>query len=109
MTETSSNRINPDALPGLNSYYNQYNSSMSTRWLQSSNYLVFKNLTVSYNIPSRITRMIDIAGASVNFSAENLFTLTTLRGMNPQQNFTGGSSNKFTTARVFSLGLNIRL
>lgn len=53
--------------------------------------------------------MIDIAGASVNFSAENLFTLTTLRGMNPQQNFTGGSSNKFTTARVFSLGLNIRL
>lgn len=109
MTETSSNRINPDALPGLNSYYNQYNSSMSTRWLQSSNYLVFKNLTVSYNIPSRITRMIDIAGASVNFSAENLFTMTTLRGMNPQQNFTGDSSNKFTTARVFSLGLNIRL
>lgn len=109
MTETSANRINPDALPGLNSYYNQYNSSMSTRWLQSSNYLVFKNLTLSYSIPSKITRMVDIAGASVNFSAENLFTLTALRGMNPQQNFTGGSSNKFTTARVFSLGLNIRL
>ena len=109
MTETSADRINPDALPGLNSYYNQYNSSMSTRWLQSSNYLVFKNLTVSYNIPSKITRKADIAGASVNFSAENLFTLTALRGMNPQQNFTGSSSNVFTTARVFSLGLNIRL
>ena len=109
MTETSADRISTTALPGLNSYYNTYNSSMSTRWLHKSDYLVFKNLTVSYNIPSKITRKVDIAGASVNFTAENLFTLTALKGTNPQQNFTGSSSNTFTTARVFSFGINVRL
>lgn len=109
MTETSADRISTTALPGLDSYYNQYNSSMSTRWLHKSDYLVFKNLTVSYSVPSRLTKKVDISGASVNFSAENLFTLTALKGTNPQQNFTGSSSNKFTTARVFSLGINIKL
>ena len=109
MTETSADRISTTALPGLNSYYNTYNSSMSTRWLHKSDYLVFKNLTVSYNIPSKITRKLDISGASVNFTAENLFTLTALKGTNPQQNFTGSSSNTFTTARVFSFGINVRL
>lgn len=109
MTETSPDRINPDGLPAIDGYLNTYTNSTSNRWLQNSSYLVFKNLSLSYNLPSRICNKMDINNLSFTFSAENLATITSLRGMDPQQSFSGVTSNGFTTARIFSLGITIVL
>lgn len=109
MTETSTDRISTTVLPGLDYYYNTYNSSMSSRWLQKGDYLVVKNISLGYELPKTLVQKIDLSGITLNLAVENLATFTSLKGMNPQQSFAGTSSNSFTTARVFSLGINIRL
>ena len=45
----------------------------------------------------------------LNASVENLVTFTTLKGMNPQYNFTGGSNDTYGTARVFNIGVTLDL
>lgn len=110
MTETSANRIDPNGTPALDFYRNKrHTTSYSTRFLQNGSYFIVKNVALSYSFPSKLVRKIDLEGLSINFSADNLFTMTSLKGMNVQQSFSGTTSNSFTTARVFSLGINIRL
>jgi len=109
ITETSSNRIDPSAVPVINYYLSTYNDALSTRFLQDASYLVLKNIGINYNFSRNITNKLDISNLAVSFSVENLATFTKLRGMNPQQSFAGTSDNAFVTARVFSMGINIKL
>ncbi len=110
MTENSVNRIDPNGIPVLNYDLSTYNNtSLSSRFLQDASYLVIKNINLAYNIPSHLTQKLGIGGASVSASVENLVTFTSLQGMNPQQSFDGINTNAFVTARVFSLGVNVKL
>ena len=109
MTENSENRIDPDGTPAINYSLSSRNNATSTRFLQNGSYLVVKNVGVNYNLPRRYTNALDISGLSVGLSVENLLTVTSLQGMNPQQSFAGTNSNAFVTARVFSLGINVKL
>lgn len=110
MTETSANRIDPNGIPVVDGYRNTYTSAgSSNRWLQNSNYLVIKNISLSYTLPERLCRKMDLSGLNFVFSIENLATFNKIQGMDPQQAFSGVISNNFTTARTFSLGVNITL
>lgn len=109
ITATSADRIDPKAIPVINYGLSTYNDALSTRFLQDASYLVVKNINLNYNLPKSITNRLDISNLSVNLSVENLATFTKLKGMNPQQSFAGTSENAFVTARVFSLGVNIKL
>ncbi len=107
MTETSANRIDPNGLPIVDFETNTYNNDVSDRWLTSANYLVLKNINISYTLPKRITSAWGINGVTVNAGAENLFTLTARKGLNPQYNFTGGNDDTYVTARVINLGVKL--
>ncbi|WP_262278846.1 SusC/RagA family TonB-linked outer membrane protein [Hallella absiana] len=118
MTETSANRIDPNGIPVLDFNRSSYNNYTSDRWLTSASYLIFKNLTLSYNLPKQWMTVLGgaVSGVSVKFSAENLFTVSARKGLNPQYLFTavGGSSENigstqstYVTSRVFNLGLSI--
>ena len=48
-----------------------------------------------------------IQGLQVKAGAENLFTLTARKGMNPQYSFNGGSEDTYVSARVFNFGLSV--
>jgi len=109
MTESSSNRIDPNGLPVTNYELSTYSDAVSSRFLQNSSYFVIKNVSLNYNFPKQITDRLDISTLGVNVSVENLATFTKLQGMNPQQSFNGINDNSFVTARVFSLGVNIKL
>ncbi len=109
MTEDSENRIDPDGVPISDYTLSTYSNATSTRFLLDGSYLVIKNIALSYNFPKSITDKLDISNLSVNASVENLATFTKLQGMNPQQSFSGTNYNAFVTARVFSLGVNIKL
>jgi len=109
MTDNSPDRIDPKAIPIINYGLSTYNDALSTRFLQDASYLVIKNINLNYNFPRSITDRLDISNLSVNVSIENLATFTKLRGMNPQQSYAGTSDNAFVTARVFSMGINIKL
>lgn len=109
MTADSPDRIDPNGIPQVNTNRTQYNNnSGSTRWLTSSNYLVFKNLNVSYDLPQKWVQPLKLANINVGVSIDNLFTCTARRGMNPQQSYTGSQGVGYVTARVFSFQLSAR-
>ena len=83
-------------------------NATSSRWLTSSNYLIFKNLNLSYQLPKSFVRKIDLEAVGLTVACENLVTWTKRKGMNPQQSFAGSQSNGLVTPRIFSVGLNVK-
>lgn len=109
MTETSANRIDPNGIPRFDlSSQNSYSQGVSNRWLQNSSYFVLKNINLKYDFPKRWVTALGVAGLSVYGSVENAFTITALKGMNPQYKFNGTMDNTFVTARVYTFGLNLK-
>ncbi|HCY42509.1 MAG TPA: SusC/RagA family TonB-linked outer membrane protein [Prolixibacteraceae bacterium] len=109
MTETSADRIDPNGVPVVNYGLSTFNDATSTRFLLDASYLVVKNIGLNYNFSKNFTNRLDISNLSASLSVENLATFTKMRGMNPQQSYAGTNDNAFVTARVFSLGINIKL
>ena len=112
---TSVDAVDPNGIPQLNNgpkipgtAVEADLNSTSSRWLTSGNYLILKNLNLSYALPTNLVRKIDLEGVTVTLACENLFTKTARKGMNPQQNFSGTQSNTFVTPRVFTVGLNVK-
>ncbi|MBO4757122.1 MAG: SusC/RagA family TonB-linked outer membrane protein, partial [Bacteroidales bacterium] len=118
MTETSPDRIDPNGIPMIYTFTTYGGSSgptisndagTSTRWLTSGNYLVVKNIALSYELPKRWLTPLEIQGLSLTAACENLFTKAARKGLNPQYSFGGvTSTNTFVTARVFTAGINVR-
>ena len=112
MTETSADRISTSIRPQINGnggIFSYANSGTCDRWLISGNYLVLKNIALSYSFPKRWVNRLEMDGINLNVACENAFTLTHRQGMNPQQNFSGTqSSNYWVTARVFTAGLTFK-
>ena len=108
MTETSANRIDPDGLPAIDFNRSPDNNDTSDRWLTSASYLVFKNLNLSYNLPKGWIQHLGISGIALTAGIENLFTLTSRKGLNPQYSFNGASDDTYVTARVYNFGLTVK-
>lgn len=108
MTETSANRIDPNGTPRADFYKSSDLNATSDRWLTSSSYFVFKNLNLSYSLPKRWLKSVGIEGLSLTAGVENLFTLTSRKGLNPQYSFNGGSDDTYVTARVYNFGLTVK-
>lgn len=109
MSETSEDRLDPNGIPQINNSLSTYNNAASSRWLTKSNYLVLKNITLSYLLPKAWMKSLGLQQAGVSVTCENLFTITARRGMNPQQSFGGSQSNYLVTPRVFTVGVNVKL
>lgn len=107
MTETSPDRIDPNGTPVINYELSSKNNAQSTRFLTNASYLVIKNITLSYDFPKTLISKINLKSLRLNASIENLATFTHRKGMNPQQNFSGTSSDVLVTPRVFTVGANI--
>ncbi|MDE6271731.1 MAG: SusC/RagA family TonB-linked outer membrane protein [Muribaculaceae bacterium] len=109
MTADSPNRIDPHGVPQANKEYNSNsNSTESNRWLTSSNYLVFKNLNVSYDLPRKWVAPLQLQNINIGVSIDNIFTATRRKGLNPQQSYSGSQDQTYVTARVFSFQLSAR-
>jgi TonB-linked SusC/RagA family outer membrane protein len=109
MTVDSPARINKDALPQINTKNSSDNNAgTTTRWLVSGNYLVLKNVSISYQLPKKWLNPIHIQGASISANIENLKTWSARQGMNPQQSRGGVQSNYLVTPRVMTLAVNVR-
>ena len=109
MTETSPDRIKKDGIPMINYNTSSYDNASSSRWLTSADYLVLKNLSLSYRLPKAWAHRLDLQSVGLNVTCENLFTLTARQGMNPQQTIGGYQYNYLVTPRVFSFGIHVKL
>ena len=109
MTETSADRISQDIFPMINGILGSQNNAGSDRWLVSGNYLVLKNVNLSYSLPKRWVNHLEMDAINLVVSCENAFTLTARQGLNAQQSFGGVTDNNtYTVARVFTAGLTFK-
>ena len=79
------------------------NTQSSTRWLYDASYLKLKNLSIGYTLPKNVTDKLSISRARVYFSAENLLTITSFPGLDPEM----GANTNYPIMRQISLGTNI--
>ena len=107
MTETSADRIDPNGTPAIDFNRSQHSNASSDRWLTSASYFVFKNISLSYSLPKSLVSKLGVAGATLTAGAENLFSFTSRKGLNPQYSFSGGYDDTYVTARVFNFGLSL--
>lgn len=106
--EQKGNGIDPKGIPVINSARNAYNSSISNRSLISSDYFNIKNITLSYYIPRKTIRKIGLKDLILSTSIENLLTVTSMQGSNPQQTWNGVNNNAYVPARIITFGVNIK-
>ncbi|MDL2256053.1 TonB-dependent receptor [Parabacteroides sp. OttesenSCG-928-G06] len=79
------------------------NTSTSTKYLHKGDYIKLKNVTVGYTIPKHIAQKIYTQNVRVYFSGENLWTITSYPGMDPEM----GASPGYVTLKQFAFGLNV--
>ncbi|WP_179091198.1 TonB-dependent receptor [[Flexibacter] sp. ATCC 35208] len=94
-----------------NSQSSAFNASNSDRWLMSGSYLSLKSATLGYMVPKQLLSRIGVRSAQFYVSGENLFMLTSMKGMDPSKAFTGviSSTSTYSPARIISIGANFSL
>ncbi|KEO73243.1 SusC/RagA family TonB-linked outer membrane protein [Anditalea andensis] len=81
----------------------------SDRWLVDASYLNIRSINLSYTLDRQLLDRLRVKGATIYLAGENMGWLSQRRGMFVSGNFQGTSSNVFTPARTFTLGLNVNL
>ena len=92
-----------------------YNRAESTYWAQNMNYMRLKNLQIGYSLPEKWLKKISFNRARIYLSAENVFTITPWKGIDPEKSIStwNQSSNSsvandlYPLVRTYSVGLNI--
>lgn len=95
-------------VPALNSItYTSSNIGNSSRWLVSSDFITFRQATLSYSFSHETLSQLGVSGLRILISGENLWSKTARKGLEPSQAFNGTASNRYTPARVVTIGFNV--
>ena len=108
-TESNPSTTVPRAIP---STFN-YNTRVSSRWIEDGSYLRVKNVQLGYTLPTPLQDRLSVSNARVYVSAQNLFTFTDYLGFDPE---IGSPSNReidsngidgvnYPQARTFLVGI----
>jgi hypothetical protein len=80
------------------------NLSMSDFWMFNGGYLRMKNVSLGYNIPSKLTEIVSINKIRIYISGNDLFCLSRYPdGWDPER---GDSSYPITTSVLFGINVN---
>lgn len=79
------------------------NNASSTFYLYNGNFLKLKNLSVGYTLPSDISKKVFAQRIRLYFSGENLLTLTSFPGQDPEI----GNNIGYPSLKQISFGANI--
>lgn len=61
----------------------------SSQWLEDADFLRLQNISLSYLLPRKVTKFADI---TLGVSAQNLFTLTKYKGLDPESSTTSATT-----------------
>ena len=89
--------------PILRNSSNTKNNKASDAFVHNAAYLRCKNIQLGYTIPSEITKKFFVESLKVYTSIDNLFTITSFPGLDPEV----GAKVGYPLTRQFSLGLNV--
>ena len=80
------------------------NHQVQTRYLQNAAYIRLKNLQIGYTLPQKWTKPLKIEKLRAYFSAENIWTGTSLAKMFDPETIDGGNSNSEKDWRTYNNG-----
>jgi TonB-dependent starch-binding outer membrane protein SusC len=88
----------------------------SSAWIENGSFLKLKNLTVGYTLPANLTRKASITRLRVYFSTQNLFTITSYTGLDPEIGLQNGNATQngvdngtYPSSHFYTIGLNVTL
>ena len=103
----------PRIASGTGAFINQDNNA-STRWVESGSFVRLQNVTLGYTLPQRYLGKVNISRVRFFAQAQNIFTITKYKGVDPEvnTNFTsnrqaGVDYNSNPQQRVFTGGVNV--
>ena len=85
----------------------QYTTSVSDRFLVSSNYLSLQNITLGYTLPSKWTKKLQIEKLRVYAVADNVALVSARQGLDPRQSYTSSNSATYSPIRSISGGISV--
>lgn len=86
----------------------------SSKWVQKADWVKFRNISVGYTIPKHLLKGHEFR---VSVSAQNLWTITSYKGMDPEASVNGGRGSDiyggveygtFPSPRIYTVGLNYK-
>ncbi|MCG2615474.1 TonB-dependent receptor [Terrimonas sp. NA20] len=107
---TEDHWTNPWALDNRNGLWPRLNGSANNRaettfWLDDMSYLRVKNVQVGYSLPTGILNRIHLKNCRLFLSAENLATISSFRGLDPEKE--GNVNDVYPFVKSYSFGLNL--
>lgn len=91
-----------------------FNMKNSTYFLEDGSYMRLKSLTLSYNFKNQFLKKIGVTRLQPYFTANNLLTLTSYKGMDPEVNQWGNSGavqgidwGTYPQTKTFVFGVNV--
>lgn len=81
-------------------------TNLSSRFIQTASYIRLKQVTLSYQLPSKIVTKAKLSGVNVFVQAINLATFTNFRGDDPE-NAIGNNLNQYPNPRTITAGLTV--
>jgi len=91
-------------------------SQPSSAWIEDGSFLKLKNLTIGYTLPVRLTKKASITRLRVYFSTQNLFTITSYSGLDPEIGLQNGNATQngvdngtYPSSKFYTFGLNVTL
>lgn len=98
------------SIPRISLEDNNANFSTSSSWyLENSDYLRLKNLSLGYSFNSEKFSWMKDSSVRVYFSADNLFTITNYSGMDPEVGGTGLDVGSYPLPKIYSAGISLKL
>ncbi len=106
-------------IPQRSFYGNSHGGWVNSRFVESSDFLRIKNVTLTYTLPANTLKSVGVAGLEVYVNAQNLHTFTTYSGVDPeianlvnnsQQNKNvarGIDFNSYPVSKMYFLGTRI--
>lgn len=99
----------------LNGYYPRpledgRNRNAQTRYMQNAAYARLKNVTLGYTLPASLTQNYSVSNLRLFVSAENLFTITSLKLYDPETIGVGNwDGSTYPLSKGVSFGLSVTL
>ncbi|KYP15169.1 TonB-dependent receptor [Flavihumibacter sp. CACIAM 22H1] len=85
-------------------------SKVSSYFLDKADYMRLKNLHLAYTLPGAVMQkaaFLKNSSVRIYANAENLFTITSYKGFDPEVGNLGIDGGRFPVSRMFSVGMNV--
>ena len=86
--------------PDLNNTDDNYNSQISSRFVEKGSYLRVKSMTLAYTLPKQVLERWKLNKVRLYVTGENLLTFTKYSGLDPEVSMYGGTNQETVSSNM---------